>query len=270
MPLPPEIEDIARVLGAHALIAFGLALVAVLASTAALWWALQRHGLPRARSGLPPFAFLLLQLALGFAVIVGAALVFAEIADELDATEELGPFDQAVSDAIGRSTPIGVVQAFAWVTRLGDPSMLVALAVIVALLLVWRGQRVLALGWVVALGGNAVLNPALKGVFARVRPVHEGGLVAEEGFSFPSGHSSGSVVSYGMLAYVAVRLLPARWHLPAVLAATAVAFTVASSRVFLRVHFPSDVVAGAASGLAWLTVCIVSIELSRWYRQTRA
>ena len=74
---------------------------------------------------------------------------------------------------------------------------------------------------------------------------------------------------YGMLAYVAVRTLPVRWHLPAVLSAAAIAFTVACSRVFLRVHFPSDVVAGMASGLAWLMVCIVSIESSRWYRRAR-
>ena len=91
----------------------------------------------------------------------------------------------------------------------------------------------------------------------------------EHGFSFPSGHSSGSVVAYGMLAYLALRLLPIRWHLPGLLATVALAFTVGASRLFLGVHFASDVIAGFASGAAWLAMCITLIERMRWrYRQS--
>ena len=115
--------------------------------------------------------------------------------------------------------------------------------------------------------GHAALNLTLKEVFARVRPLHEHGLVFEPGFSFPSGHSSGSVVAYGMLAYLLVRALPPVWHLPVVLAATAAAFAIGCSRVFRQVHFASDVIAGVASGLAWLVVCITSVELTRHYRR---
>lgn len=117
------------------------------------------------------------------------------------------------------------------------------------------------------MAGNGALNIALKQVFGRIRPTHLEGFGLAQGFSFPSGHSSGSVVAYGMLAYLALRLLPARWHLPALMAAVALAFTVAVSRVFLRVHFASDVAAGIASGATWLAVCITSIELAQWDRQ---
>jgi undecaprenyl-diphosphatase len=117
---------------------------------------------------------------------------------------------------------------------------------------------------VLAVAGNGVLNTTLKQVFERVRPVHDDGLVMAHGFSFPSGHSSGAVVLYGMLAYVLCRFVPPRGHLPLVLAAVALAFSVGVSRVFLRVHFASDVLAGFASGTAWLVVCIASIELTRW------
>ena len=155
---------------------------------------------------------------------------------------------------------------FAALTRLGDTATLTVLCIGVALALGVTGRRGLALGWVAAVAGNALLNTTLKRIFERVRPLHEGGLVLEHGFSFPSGHSSGSLVAYCMLAYVAVRVLPPRWHLPAACTAVALALTVGASRVFLRVHFVSDVLAGFASGAAWLVVCVGSVELARWYR----
>ena len=127
----------------------------------------------------------------------------------------------------------------------------------------------LAFGWVAAVAGNALLNVTLKQVFARVRPVHDDGLVLAHGFSFPSGHTSGAVVAYGMLAYVAMRFVPPRSHLALMLAAVALAFAIGASRMFLRVHFASDVIAGFASGSAWLAVCIASIELTRWYERRR-
>jgi membrane-associated phospholipid phosphatase len=96
--------------------------------------------------------------------------------------------------------------------------------------------------------------------------VHDNGLVSEMGFSFPSGHTAGATVAYGMLAYLALRVLPSRWHVPAVMLASALAFTIGSSRVFLQVHFASDVLAGFAWGAAWLAVCVLSVELSRRWR----
>uniref|UniRef100_UPI00286A84FF phosphatase PAP2 family protein n=1 Tax=Methylibium sp. TaxID=2067992 RepID=UPI00286A84FF len=107
---------------------------------------------------------------------------------------------------------------------------------------------------------------ALKALFARARPVHDGGALLAHGYSFPSGHSSGAVVAYGMLAFVLLRVLPKAWHLPVVLLATAIAFSVGSSRIFLHVHYPSDVLAGFASGAAWLAVCLVA---AAWVRRRR-
>jgi undecaprenyl-diphosphatase len=70
-----------------------------------------------------------------------------------------------------------------------------------------------------------------------------------------------------MLAYLALRMLPKAWHLPAQIAALALALMVGISRVVLRVHFASDVAAGFASGSAWLALCINSAELVRWWRE---
>jgi len=72
-----------------------------------------------------------------------------------------------------------------------------------------------------------------------------------------------------MLAYLALRLAPPRWHLPAMLGAAALAGTVGSSRVFLQVHYASDVLAGFASGTAWLLVAIIGVELGRHHGTRR-
>lgn len=259
----------AQWIGRYALPLFLLALAALLALAWTGWWALQRHLIPRARSLLPRWWSLALCLAFGFLAIVAGAWVFAELAEALQAPARVGRADQALTEAVRLSVSPNALQVFAALTHLADTATLTVLGIAVALGLVALGRRWLALGWVAAVGGNGLLNHTLKQVFERVRPLHSDGLAQADGFSFPSGHSSGAVVAFGMLAYIGVRLLPPRWRLPLVLAATALAFTVGASRVFLRVHFASDVVAGFASGVAWLAVCIASIELTRWYRRRR-
>ena len=251
--------------GRYALPLFLLALAILLASAWVCWWALQRYVVPRAQNALPQWGLLALYLTSGFLAIVAGAWVFGELASELVARTVLGPADQALTDALQLSAPPQATQLFAAVTRLADTATITGLGIVGAIGLAALGRRWLAVGWAAALAGNGLLNHTLKQVFERTRPVHEGGLVVADGFSFPSGHSSGSVVAFGMLAYVSTRLLPPRWHLPIVLLAVALAFTVGASRVFLRVHFASDVIAGFASGTAWLAVCIASIEFTRWY-----
>lgn len=259
--------------GAHALLLFALLLAVLLPLAAALCWLAQRYALPRKTSTLSSGVYLLIRLAAGFAVLVVGATLFAGIAEELGDGERVGQLDQLFSDAVREHTAAWAVQAFAWITQLGNTATLSLVCVVVAAALLLRGQRWLALAWVLAVGGNALLNTTLKAVFARTRPLHEGGLVQAEGWSFPSGHSSGSVVLYGMLAYVLLRSLPPalarRASLPLVLLATATAFSVGCSRIFLQVHFATDVLAGFASGTAWLAVCVASIEWTSHYRASR-
>lgn len=254
-------------LGEHALAAYAVTLVALLLAAWAGWaaWGQVR----RVRDDLSPPAGLLLNLVAGFGIVAAGATGFAEIAEQLGPGGTMARVDDALSAAIGTHVGAATLHAFTLMTQLGDALVLSALGVVFAIGLWWRHQRSLALAWVLALAGNALLNPTLKRIFERIRPVHEHGLVSEAGWSFPSGHTSGATVAYGMLAFVAIRTLPPRWHLPAVLGATGLAYTVGSSRVFLQVHFASDVAAGFASGGAWLMVCVVSIVLSERWRLAR-
>lgn len=267
----PALLNAVQALARHALSAFGVALLLLLCAVWGLWRLGQRYGVYRTGSRLGSLAQLVAYLLLGFGLITGAAALFAEIAENLVDGKNLGQLDQLFSDTLQSTLPDGTVRVFAWLTHVGDPVTLIGLSLVVLLTLIWQRRYWLCAGWLLATGGNAVLNPVVKSIFKRARPLHESGQAIAAGWSFPSGHASSSVVVYGMLAYVMVRRLPAPYtafRLPMVLLATALAFTVGCSRVFIRVHFASDVLAGFASGMAWLAVCIVAIELARYRQRT--
>lgn len=209
-------------------------------------------------------------LAIGSAVMLGGVLAFAWLASALTPGSLLIRFDQAVADALRANLAPWALQVFATLTHLADTAALTVLCVVGTLVLVARRRRGLALAWLLAIAGNGVLNQSLKRLIGRVRPLDPEGALLAQGLSFPSGHSSGAVVAYGMLAYLALRFLPKAWHLPVLVAALVLAFTVGISRVVLRVHFASDVAAGFASGSAWLALCITSAELVRGSRGKRS
>lgn len=201
--------------------------------------------------------------ALSGVLVVLLALLFLLIAASLGPDLALVQLDDGLSEAVGAYTPQSVLHAFSKLTKIGDPWPMVAWCTVIALLLWGAGQRSLAVGWVFATGGNALLNRMLKLVFERERPEHDSALAQVHGFSFPSGHSSSALVAWGMLAYLALRLLPARWHMPAWALASAMVFSIAASRVMLQVHYLSDVLAGLCSGGAWLTLCVATLESLR-------
>lgn len=252
----------AHALSANPVAAFAIALGVLLLSTWGLWSAC------RAAVGPTGRRLLLLLVMACTLVAAGATLLFAEMTEAMEQGEALGRFDSGLSSRLGAELPPAAWRVSAGVTRLGDTSTLTALCVLVAAGLLYRRRRTLAVGWIAAVAGNAVLNKTLKGVFERASPeqaVAYGGDVA--GFSFPSGHSSGSVAAYGMQAYLALCLCPPRWQLPALLAAVATIFTVVCSRVLLQIHYPSDVLAGFASGMAGLACCIAAVEC--WHAVSR-
>lgn len=270
---PTQIAAWTQRLGEHAAPVFAVVLLLLMAATAGAWRLSGHVAVPREQGALPRVAFLVLHLGLGFGLIVSAAGIFASLAENLgdgpgDGGPTMGQLDDIFSAAVKASTSVAALHLFAAITRFGDTETLTVLCIAVATGLVATRRVWWAAAWVLAVAGNGLLNRSLKSVFERVRPEHADGLIEATGYSFPSGHTSGSVVAYGMLAYLAIRLTPQRFHLPALLAATAVAFSTGCSRVFLQVHYASDVMAGLASGSLWLCICVMSCELARYYRRT--
>ena len=149
-------------------------------------------------------------------------------------------------------------------TAIGSPVVVdvVAAAVVVVVLPVmrwWRGAVVVAAARV----GELVCESAVKALVARPRPALVDPVAHASGYSFPSGHAGGSAAVYGALALLGVAGV-ARWaRLMLVTAAALLIGAVAVSRVLLGVHYPSDVAAGVALGLAWVSAAALLASLPR-------
>jgi membrane-associated phospholipid phosphatase len=197
------------------------------------------------------------------AALTACLLAFAAIAAAVHDGGALVQFDQVLSHALRATMPHDVLVVLSWVTRLGNAMTLVVLGAIVVAALAWRRQWLLAVAWPATVIGGGYLNTTLKHIFQRARPDYDHRLIVETSYSFPSGHASGSMVAYGMLAYVLIRMTPARYHRRILVAAALTILVVGTSRVLLQVHFFSDVCGGFASGLAWLTLCVGLTEFIR-------
>ena len=143
------------------------------------------------------------------------------------------------------------------ITYSASPIILLPLLALFALL--WlRRQPPDWIALAVSLTGASLANQLGKAFFARDRPTLFTPLMAETGYSFPSGHSQAALAFYGVLAYLLARRAPPRWR-PAIYAAGgAWVLLVGLSRNYLSVHYPSDVLAAFALTVPWvLTVIFV-------------
>lgn len=167
---------------------------------------------------------------------------------------------RALSWASGvRSTSATVF--FTAFTRLGTPIGL-AVVTMVGVLAIFRGHRDQAMYLVTTAILGGALNVLLKGMFARARPDLAAALSNAQGYSFPSGHAMGSTVVLGAISYVVMRA-HFSWRVRSSIIAllAAVTLTIGISRVYLGVHWLSDIAAGFAAGLVWLITATVAFEL---------
>ena len=196
---------------------------------------------------------------------------FLDIAERVRAkSPALAKIDSGVHDwAVSHRSP-GDTLFFVVMSDIGGPigrwGIVAAVAGVLAARRRWRWVIYLAL----TAAGGALLNLELKRYFARARPAVAEMLRSAHGYSFPSGHAMGSAVVFAALAYLAYRAARS-WSAAAAalaLAATLIA-SVALSRVYLGVHWISDVAAGITAGLIWVTITTVAYETVRRIRRLR-
>ena len=200
-------------------------------------------------------------------LITALVVLFALLAWAIDSPTpgEVLAFDTALAISLHTHLPLPALHAIAVLTHLGDLAWVALASMVVLLVLLWRRQRQLAAWWTLAVAGIVPLDSGLKWLFRRARPLYDHGLLTEHSFSFPSGHAFGAIVFYGMLAYVLLRLLPARFHRALIAASVSMVCLIGVSRVLLQVHYASDVLGGFASGAVWLVACIAMAE--HWHHR---
>jgi undecaprenyl-diphosphatase len=212
-------------------------------------------------------------------IVVAGALITAWTGDQfIDLAElvhtkspALQQLDARVHDWAVSERNSGATTFFVTMSRIGGPAGVAVIAAVVAIaLLIARRFRWVAL-LAINIAGAGALDWELKRYFARARPDVALMLRRASGYSFPSGHAMGSTVLFAALSYLAIRSFPRwRWKSAALALSATMIVAVALSRVYLGVHWISDVAAGIVIGLLWMTTTTVAYETMRRIRAVRA
>ncbi len=228
-------------------------------------------GWSAARAGLSPMAFLAMHVAGGMVLSLLALWIFGGLLEDMVGGGPLLRFDYALAQwAHEAATPFGISVA-RLISFLGSPLVLTLLGISVASRMLFRRQRIPALGWVASLLGAALLAVALERIVRRPAPSFPESFATGAEWSFPSPHALGGLVAYGMLAYLwaTLRLDRAGARIAAVAAAGFLVLAIGASRLYLGVEYFSDVIGGFAAGAVWLGACVSGVELT-WRTTTSA
>ncbi|MGD9945674.1 MAG: phosphatase PAP2 family protein [Burkholderiaceae bacterium] len=194
------------------------------------------------------------------AAMIAGLLLFVALAASIQPGSPLDQLDSALTASVRELASERLLQFAHLATRAGDTLTITLLGIAIAAALAVRRRWTAAGIWALTLAGGALVHRGLKEVFTRVRPPHDHGLIVESGWSFPSNHASMSMIAYGMLAWLLLHYLRGRGRLPILLATALLVLAIGASRVLLQVHFVTDVLAGYASGGAWLAAGIACMR----------
>jgi undecaprenyl-diphosphatase len=183
--------------------------------------------------------------------------LFGAIAEDVVTSDRLTVVDATVAEWLHRHATATLTQAMLVWTNLHSTIAVGAYTAVVALALAaerkWRWLTLV----VVAVGGGLVVNVLMKLAFHRARPVFDDPLLTLASYSFPSGHVAGSTIFYGLaVVWLFSHTRRTLWRALALATAGLLIVVVAFSRMYLGVHYLSDVVAAFAEGVAWLAICV--------------
>jgi undecaprenyl-diphosphatase len=185
--------------------------------------------------------------------------IFEEVTDEL-LEQEIYTFDHMIIAWIHSLRP-DLTPLMLFFTFFGSKDALVWFLFLSAGVFIWKKRYWETLFLVIGIGLGGFFNLVLKWIFRRERPSFSR-LIEETGYSFPSGHSMGAFIFYGMLCMVLLHFL--HTNKAKIILTSSTLFLIGMvglSRVYLGVHYPSDVIAGFAAGGAWVTICLLSLRI---------
>jgi undecaprenyl-diphosphatase len=207
-----------------------------------------------------------LTAALGLVLIIGFVAVgitgwlFTELAETVQSGATLALDDSVLRWMAAHQSTLATTAALE-TTALGTGTVVIMMTVVAGMFLALTGQRKPALLLVAATMGGLALNLLLKTHYHRPRPHIFPWATNAVSSSFPSGHAMNAVIVYGTIAYLAARLSRRR-SIRAItqLLAVIVVIAICASRVYLGVHYPSDVLGGSIVGAAWAVFCMAALE----------
>ena len=204
------------------------------------------------------------RLLVGLIFAVGALIFFGWLASEIF-EGETKIFDETIRQAIHQTATPALTGLMIFISFIGAPVFLAisgVVALIIFLRLKWRRAAVL---FVITMAGEIILDLTLKAFYARVRPEPFFDYHLPSSYSFPSGHALGSFCFYGILAWLVTARLENRTAKIVIrIFAAALIFLIGFSRIYLGVHYPSDVVGGYSAALVWtVTVALGDFFFNR-------
>lgn len=204
--------------------------------------------------------------ALGIFLVAGLIVagigtaIFVELAGHVR-SGSTQVFDESVLRWVGAHHSPALDAVMLEITALGTGIVVLMVVTVAALFLVLTQHKYSAILLLASAFGGLVLNAVLKLGFHRPRPTIVVAAVQTFSSSFPSGHAMSAAIVYSTVAYLAARLHRYRWaRLLVMTAAMTLVALISFSRIYLGVHYPSDVIAGVAIGLAWAAFCMATLE----------
>lgn len=203
------------------------------------------------------------------AIFFICTFIFVNLAEELK-EKDIFQFDMAIIQAVQSSISEMNTQVLTVITEIGSVKGNMIIIVLISLLLLFRKHFVSTLFLILTTASGGLANHYLKWLFQRARPTINP-LVQENGFSFPSGHSMSSFILYGVIMILVTRLTKS-WILRVLtyLFCISMIFFIGYSRIYLGVHYPSDVLAGYAAGGAWLAIFATIFRYVEFRRTNRS
>jgi len=189
--------------------------------------------------------------------------LFGGIAEDVVHGDPLVQIDLAVSQFLQAHAEPPFTAAMLVVSLAGS-YLIVGVSLFIGGVLTWRHRWYDLSMLVLAVGGGELINLVLKALFARERPAFPDPLQTLTSPSFPSGHAMASMIFYGLIVYLIVRRVRVwHWRVLAAITGAVLIILIGFSRIYLGVHYLSDVLGGYAAGFVWLVFTITGVETLR-------
>ena len=201
-------------------------------------------------------------LFVGALIAIAGTVAFAELAEHVLAGGTQS-FDVAILQWLHAHQHPLLTSLMVEMTYLGTGTVVITVVGVTALFLWHTEHKHSARLLLAATVGNILLNGALKYVYHRARPTVFEWQTTAVSSSFPSGHAMSATVVYGTVAYLLMRLQKHHWaRVLTFMSAVFLILLICLTRLYLGVHYPSDVMGGMIVGLAWAAFCMATLEAS--------